>query len=170
MDGTIALVFLLTGLADMRLNHCATGCLAPEPVTPRLSFQVANLEFQEESIGGEIFADYATGEARGPFQPVVGFSYSSENSAWLGFGLRTAMPLFDTGLVAEGALMPGFHATGDGPYLGGSLQFRSSLGMSYEFINEARVGVYYDHRSNADINRVNPGLETFGFRLSVPLN
>ena len=36
-------------------------------------------------------------------------------------------------LFVEASLMPGYFSLGDGPDIGGSLQFRSALGVGYEF-------------------------------------
>ncbi|KAA9009072.1 acyloxyacyl hydrolase [Histidinibacterium aquaticum] len=169
MDGTLAVIFVVMGLTDMGLTYCPTsGCLAEVPETGRLGIQAGAVSYQEERIGQEIALDYALPRSYGPFQPAVGFSVSDESTAWAGFGLRTDYD-FGRGVTIEGSLMPGFYAPGDGPDIGGNLQFRSSLGVSYEFLNEARVGVYYDHRSNAGIQDDNPGLETYGLRVSFPL-
>ena len=64
--------------------------------------------------------------------------------------------------------MPGYYAQGDGPDIGGSLQFRSSLGMGFAFDNGVTVLASYDHRSNADTQDVNPGLETIALRVAFP--
>jgi len=48
------------------------------------------------------------------------------------------------------------------------LKFRSGVELGYVAKNGARIGLSYDHRSNADINSYNPGLETFQLRVSFP--
>ncbi|QQA44629.1 acyloxyacyl hydrolase [Pelagovum pacificum] len=171
MDGKIALIYLIMSFTDMGVNHCPQGgCIAPEAATERLSFQLGAVDFQEETISSEVYLDYAIHTSYGPFQPVVGVSTTAENSSWIGFGVRSDVALFNTGVVAEGSLMPGYYSMGQGEDLGGGLQFRSSLGLSYEFFGGSRLGVYYDHRSNGDIRELNPGLETWGVRYSIPLN
>ncbi|SLN16111.1 acyloxyacyl hydrolase [Roseisalinus antarcticus] len=170
MDGTIATLFIIAGLTDMGLNHCpTTGCLAENFATPRLAFQTSAVEYQTDQVAREISLNYALDRKYGPFQPVVGLSATDDHSAWIGFGVRSDFPVFDTGFVVEGSLMPGYYAAGDGPELGGNLHFRGALGVSYEFANRMRLGLYYDHRSNADTRDENPGLETYGLRVSIPL-
>ena len=74
------------------------------------------------------------------------------------------------GWFAEGSVMPGFYDAGDGPDLGSNLQFRSALGLGYEFAGGSTLSVHYDHRSNADIESLNPGLETIAIRYAVTFN
>jgi Lipid A 3-O-deacylase (PagL). len=170
MDGTIAVVFLLTGFFDMRENHCPTGCLAPRDETPRLSFQVSDVEFQRDAIGGEVYLEYALPRARGPFQPVAALSMTTDDSAWIGYGIRGDVRFGQSNWYYEGALIPGWYTANSGPDLGGEIQFRSTYAISYEFDNDVRVGLFLDHRSNGELEERNPGLETYGLRVSIPLD
>jgi hypothetical protein len=170
LDGTLAVIYLITALTEMGYTHCPAGCVAARDTAPRLSFQTGAVEFQDRPAGEEIYLEYALPTAYGPFQPVAAVSVTSDESAWLGFGLRSEVPLWDTDLVYEGSLIPGYHDPGNGPDLGGALQFRGSFGLAYDFGNDVRIGLYYDHRSNADTQALNPGLETYGLRVSIPLD
>ena len=73
--------------------------------------------------------------------------------------------LSDSPFFIEALLMPWYYTHGDRPDLGGSLQFRSSLGAGYAFDNGMTVLASYDHRSNADTLDVNLGLETIALRV-----
>jgi len=170
LDGTLAVIYLITALTEMGYAHCPRGCLAARDATARLSFQAGAVEFQESPAGEEIYLEYALPAARGPFQPVAAVSVTSDESTWAGFGLRSEVPLWDTGLYYEGSLIPGYYDPGKGADLGGHLQFRGSFGLAYAFENDIRVGVYYDHRSNSDTQHINPGLETYGLRVSIPID
>lgn len=170
MNPIYALIFLAFGSYDMAANHCSTGCFAPNEVASRLTLQGANIRFLEEDIGQEFYLDYGFPTARGPFQPVVGLSVSEDGAAWLGFGVRSALELGDSGFLVETSLMPGYYDPGEGPEIGGNLHFRSSLGLSYEFDNGGRLGMFFDHRSNADTQSYNPGLDTYGIRYSIALD
>ncbi|OZA01556.1 MAG: hypothetical protein B7Y02_17545 [Rhodobacterales bacterium 17-64-5] len=57
---------------------------------------------------------------------------------------------------------------GDGPDLGGPVEFRSGVEIGFIANNGLRFGLSYDHRSNGGIYEDNPGLETVQLRLSVP--
>ena len=168
MDGTLAAVFVIASLTDMAMNDCPTGCLARDDVPARLSFQLGDVRFDEDRIGKELLLGYDTGRAYGPFQPTMAVSVTDDGAAWIGAGAKwTSSSLLPGPLFVESTLMPGFYVPGDGPDLGGNLQFRSSLGVGVAFGNGATVTVAYDHRSNADTDRTNPGLEVLSVRYAV---
>lgn len=170
MDGTFAVLFLLAGLTDMSVNYCGDGCLAERDVQKRFSISAGDVQFQDNSIASEVYARYELARSYGPFQPTFGVSVTDEGSAWVGFGATyTGKFARDRGYV-QLHLMPGLYARGSGPDLGFPIEFRSGAEIGYEARNGIRVGISYDHRSNADIKSVNPGLETIQLRVSVPLN
>lgn len=169
MDGTLAVIFLVASLTDMGMNDCPTGCVAPEQAMQRLSFQAAKVEFQEEIIGNEIYFGYDMGTSYGPFQPTIGASITDDGGYWVGAGAKwTSQQLFTSPFFIESSLMPGYFEKGEGPDLSGHLQFRSSIGAGYQFANGATILASYDHRSNADRIKPNPGLETIAVRIAFP--
>ena len=169
MDGTLAAIFLIASLTDMALTDCPTGCLAEDQAISRVSFQGAKVSFQDEFIGNEVYIGYDLGTKYGPFQPTVGASLTDDGSYWVGAGFKwTTKEIIDSPFFIESSLMPGIYGSGDGPDLGGQLHFRSSLGASYTFANGATVTASYDHRSNADTQALNPGLETIALRFAIP--
>jgi len=72
-----------------------------------------------------------------------------------------------TPLAAVGA-----YSKGDGPDLGGTLEFRPSINAAYEFGDRSRLGVQIAHISNAGIYHRNPDdnelLVTYGIPLRLP--
>jgi hypothetical protein len=172
MDGTLAVIFLITSLTDMGLNDCRTdGCLTRENATARMSLQLADVEFQEEIISEEIYVGYDMDRRYGPFQPTFGASVTADGASWVGAGVKwTSTGMIDSPFYIETSLMPGYYAQGDGPDIGGSLHFRSAFGVGYAFDNGATISVHYDHRSNADTQDLNPGLETIAVRYAFAFN
>ncbi|WP_386681612.1 acyloxyacyl hydrolase [Loktanella sp. R86503] len=170
MDGTLAAIFVITSLTDMALTDCPTGCLAPSDAPARLSFQLGDVRFNEDRIGQELYVGYDMGQKHGPFQTTIGASVTDEGAGWIGAGGKwTSTDLLPGPFFIESTLMPGIYLQSDGPDLGGSLQFRSSLGAGIAFDNGATVTVAYDHRSNADTDITNPGLEVLSIRYAMPL-
>ncbi len=169
MDGTFAVLFLLAGLGDMKMNHCDDGCLAQNPLPARIAVSGGDVQFQNDSIGQELYLRYDMKTAYGPFQPAFGASVTDGGDAWVGFGaVWTGHFARERGYV-QLHLMPGLYAQGSGPDLGYPVEFRSGAEIGYETRNGLRIGLSYDHRSNADIKAVNPGLETVQLRVSIPL-
>lgn len=170
MDGTLAVIWLITSLADMTLNDCPTDCLQERAAPARLSLQAGQVIFQEEDIGAEIYIGYDGPRRYGPFHLTYGASITDEGAAWIGAGAKwTTRDLFDGPLFVETSFMPGLYARGDGPDLGGALHFRSALGVGYAFDNGATLTISFDHRSNGDIEDLNPGLETLSLRYALTL-
>jgi hypothetical protein len=171
MDGTLAVIFIIASLTDMGFNECKTGCIAEKPAPSALAIQAGQVIFQEDDIGREIYATYDMPRRFGPFQPTFGASMTSDNDVWVGAGAKWTTRAINSGpFFVEASLMPGYYAAGDGPDIGGSLQFRSALGAGFIFENGSTLSLLYDHRSNADTQELNPGLETLSLRYSIALN
>lgn len=171
MDGTLAAIFFILGLGDMILNDCPTGCLDSRYSPPTWNFQAANVLFDERQLGQEVYLGFDSGQSYGPFAITYGGSLTDESDMWVGVGAKwTSQRHLESRFFFEASVMPGLHVRGDGPDLGGALQFRSAVGAGYRFENGASITVLYDHRSNADLQSVNPGLETFGIRYAVNLD
>jgi lipid A 3-O-deacylase len=155
----------------MFVNDCPTGCLEQSPTDARLSIQAADVIFQEETISQELYIGYESGRSYGPFQPTFGISGTTDRDMWMGAGAKWTSKNLSVGpFFVEASLMPGVYAQGEGPDLGGALQFRSAVGAGYEFDNGATLSVLFSHRSNADTQNVNPGLETLSLRYAFALN
>ena len=169
MDGTLAGLYLIASLFDMAMNDCPTGCLSQEGADSRLWAQAAIVQFNETNIGEEIYVGFDLGTSFGPFQPTLGASVTDDEAYWVGAGVKTQWD-FGNGVFVEGSIMPGLFDADQGPDLGGNIQFRSSLGAGYEFANGGQLSIHYDHRSNADLEPVNPGLETIGIRYWIQFN
>ena len=172
MDGSLAVIFLLTSLTEMGLNDCQNGgCLDQSSATSRVSVQAAQVFFQEEEISQELYVGYDMDRQYGPFQPTFGASVTSDNAFWFGAGVKWTTRRISSGpFFFETSLMSGLFEQGDDPHLGGNLQFRSAVGGGYTFDNGATLAVLYDHRSNADTNSLNPGLETLSVRYAFVIN
>ena len=169
MDGTLAAAFVIASLTDMALTDCATGCLAEEPRTARLAFQLGQVMLDERHIGQEVLIGYEAGVGFGPFQPAVAAALTDDGAAWFGAGAKwTSADLVPGPLFVEASLLPGIYLPAGGPDIGGNLQFRSSLGVGYAFDDGATLAVIYDHRSNADTQSFNPGLEVLSVRYARP--
>ena len=168
MDGTLAVIWLVTSLTDMAINDCPDGCWIKRPADSRLSYQIADVQFNDDSIGSEFYLGYDSHRRKGPAQPTYGLSITTDRSVWFGVGWKwTSDRVIDGPLFVETSFMPGIYWQNDGPDLGGKLHFRSALGVGYEFDNGSTLSVLYDHRSNGDTQSTNPGLETLSIRYAV---
>lgn len=168
MDGTLAVLFALASSADMGMNYCENECLARASVPATYSINIGDVQFQDESVATEGYIRFHMDRQYGPWIPFVGFSQTDQSSFWIGAGFAHRIPLGDS-LYIESSLAPGYYARGDGPDLGYPLEFRSSLELNAQVTEGFAVGVGYDHRSNSDIETVNPGLETAYIRFTFAM-
>ena len=164
-DGALAALTIALGLLDAGQNHCSTGCFAPSEAEGRLSFSVGQASVDGADVGTEVYFRRTIGRDYGPFGVAYGLSATEDGAFWAGIGPLYEIPIGEA-FYAELHLMPGIYVQGDGPDLGGPLEFRSGIEIGYE-ANGVRYGLSYDHRSNNEFYDTNPGLETLQFRVSI---
>ena len=167
-DGTFAVLMLIAGLTDMGFNHCGTdtGCLGRSEAQPRLSFSAGQVVERRAEEQTEVYLRYDLGHKNGPFGHAIGISTLEDGEAWIGFGQTYT---FDIGNVyAELHAMPGLTVDNGGFDLGGPIAFRSGIELGWQNKRGWRVGLSFDHRSNAGIYDENPGIETVAFRVAIP--
>ena len=105
----------------------------------------------------------------GRIQPVLGASFGSNGSAWLGAGAAITWQPGLSELFLRASSMAGLHRRGTGPALGGPVEFRSALDLGFRRQSGTEIGIGLDHRSNAGIYKSNPGLNTGYLFYSVAL-
>ncbi len=93
-------------------------------------------------------------------KPWLNVRATTNGSVWAGGGL-----LYDWTLNNKWHLTPsiglGLYNNGAGDIdLGHAIQFRSRIELSYNFENNSRINIGFDHTSNAGLDNTNPGSET----------
>jgi lipid A 3-O-deacylase len=102
------------------------------------------------------------------FQPLVG-AYGTTDHTFFGYaGIRIELPLGDHA-VLMGDTAAGYWHHGRGLDLGNPLEFKSGVELAYRFADQSRIGVAFDHISNAGIAKLNPGVESLLLVYSYPL-
>lgn len=117
----------------------------------------------------ELYLRHEGPSTLGPLRPVVGASVSTASEAWAGVGLMLTWKSPASPFFVQGSVMPGVYSKGRGLDLGGNFQIRSSLEAGYELPSAVRLSVGVDHRSNADTNVFNPGMDGVHLRVTMPL-
>lgn len=101
-------------------------------------------------------------------RPMIGVLATNERSiyAYGGFGI-------DVVLAQHYVLMPvaavGYWDQGNGKNLGAHTEFKTGGEFAYRFDDASRLGVAFDHMSNAGIGKRNPGVESALVVFSIPL-
>ncbi len=100
-------------------------------------------------------------------RPMVGVMANTDDAVYGYAGLH-----WDFVVAPQFYVSPNFavgaYKQGDSKDLGGALEFRSGIELAYEFPNLHRMGVAFNHRSNASLYDRNPGVETLMMTYSLP--
>lgn len=103
-------------------------------------------------------------------RPTFGINVSNDESIYGYAGVNWDIDLWQSGFWFTPNFTVGAYEDGDGKDLGGTIQFRSGLEVSYQFANQHRLGLAFNHISNASIYDKNPGAETLLINYHVPFN
>ena len=107
-------------------------------------------------------------------KPFAGFEHTSDSAQYFLVGIYlddNAGDMF-TGKSSNFLVTPsigfGSYYAGSGKQLGNTLEFRTTIEVSYQFENKNRVGLSIGHISNADLGADNPGVEIISLSYQIP--
>ena len=170
MDGRLAILFNLVALlGDHYEGQGWTVARADTAGMQTVSY--GSVQFHEQDHSRELrFTQNFKQWKR--FNTILDFSLTDKGGAWLGYGLyqQFDMNINSTPLFIGFTMAPGLYVQGGEVDLGYPLEFRSGVEMGVRFAKGWQVSLSYDHRSNADLSRVNPGVETVELRISKRFN
>ncbi|MGB0697461.1 MAG: acyloxyacyl hydrolase [Rhodospirillaceae bacterium] len=101
-------------------------------------------------------------------RPFLGAEFTHAGSFYGYFGFMGDIRFGDHWILSPNAAV-GYYEEGGARDLGNPVEFRTGLELAYRFDDGLRVGVAYHHMSNADLGDKNPGVETLGLNVSVPI-
>ena len=160
MDGTLGVIFILWALLGLEGDKPFERV----PADPAWVFAPGHTMVDEEDNGFEFRISRLRDHRFGPLQPMFDLSVSEDGGVYVGSGFHQEMDLFGPVYFA-GSGVTGLWFEGDDQDLGGLLQFRTTFELGVEFRNDSRLGIAWDHRSNAGINGpFNPGMENVSIR------
>lgn len=103
-------------------------------------------------------------------RPTLGINADDHGGGYAYGGFNWEIPLGNTPFLLTPNEMVGAYHQGGSKQLGGPLEFRSGIELDYEIPNTAqRVGISFNHISNASIYDHNPGAETLLINYSIPV-
>jgi len=172
MDGRLAALFWLMSVpsGDFTQEHFAVVRADPGP---RLAVSAGQIYFQDERSGWETRATYIFGDQYfGRFSPLVDISVTDAGGTFVGVGLYQQMDfsLGDLDMFTGFSFTPGLYMRGNEVDLGYPLEFRSGAEIGVRLAQGWQASVLYDHRSNAGLGDINPGLETIQLKISKPIS
>ena len=101
-------------------------------------------------------------------QPVIG-GFATNRGTLYGYGgLRIDLMLGEHVVLTPSAAV-GFWRAGSGKELGSTIEFKTGAELAWRFADASRLGISFDHISNAGLTLHNPGVETLLLIYSLPL-
>ena len=124
---------------------------------------------QQDNEAVAVGAEYRFSPVEYGIRPMVGFFATTDSSLYGYAGLHWDIELIANQLYLSPNFAAGAYTAGDdGKRLGGTIEFRSGIELAYQMPNQHRVGVAFNHLSNASIYNRNPGVEMLLLTYSIP--
>lgn len=147
-------------------TFAASDCFASD----YLNFYAGRFDIaQRDKMANQYGVEYRYEDIYHGLRPGVGVNVTSDDAVYGYSGFFWDLHLTE-GLIFTPNVVMGAFSHGDGKDLGYGLEFRSGLELSYEFPLKNRLGVAFNHISNASLGNHNPGSETLLFIYEHPLN
>ncbi len=136
---------------------------------PRRETYDARLEYRfSTSILSSIDSSLKSLDETFQLRPMMGIETSPQGQAY-GFGGLMFDVLLGKHVVISPNVVLGCYERGIGKKLGYPLEFRSTMEAGFRFDNGMRLTGFFGHISNAGLGRKNPGAETAGVYIHVPV-
>ena len=151
----------------LTIFFATTKLFAEEINHHQYNFFTGNFDFSDDKQAASLFGFQHQNENLerdtflGNVSPITG-GFITENSAvyvftgveWnINMGALTFTPSF----------APGLYHKGDGKDLGHTLEFKSEIQFSYNSSDNSKIGLSYNHVSNASLGDKNPGANSYMF-------
>ncbi len=98
----------------------------------------------------------------GNVSPITGGFITENSAAYIYTGIEWNMDMGDK-MIFTPSFAPGLYHEGDGKDLGHVLEFKSEIQLSYTVTDRSKLGVSYNHVSNASLGDKNPGANSYMF-------
>ena len=145
----------------------ASKLFAAESAGNQYNFFIGNFDFSDDKQAAVLVGFQHQNENLerdtflGNISPITG-GFVTENSAayiYTGFEWNINMG----SLTFTPSFAPGLYHKGDGKDLGHVLEFKSEIQFSYDLSKDSKIGVSYNHVSNASLGDKNPGANSYMF-------
>ena len=135
-----------------------------------LVFGAGAYELERPDHAAQIRAEYRFAQSLWYIKPMLGVLVTNEKTVIPYAGFRLDLYLARHWVLTPNAAFAAFYR-GDGRNLGSrALEFKTGLELDYRFDDHSRLGVAFDHVSNAGITKTNPGANSAVLYYAIPIN
>ncbi len=113
-----------------------------------IGFQHQNEDLERDTIIGNI-------------SPITGGFFTENSAAYIYTGFEWNVEMGE--LTFTPSFAPGLYHKGDGKDLGHTLEFKSEVQLSFNLSQSSKLGLSYNHVSNASLGDKNPGANSYMF-------
>ena len=113
-----------------------------------IGFQHQNESLERESFLGNI-------------SPITGGFITENSGAYIYTGIEWNLKMGN--LLFTPSFTPGLYHAGDGKDLNHILEFKTEIQLSFAFSENSNIGVSYNHISNGNLAKDNPGANNYAF-------
>ena len=116
-----------------------------------IGFQHQNEDLERDTIIGNI-------------SPITGGFFTENSAAYIYTGFEWNVEMGE--LTFTPSFAPGLYHKGDGKDLGHTLEFKSEVQLSFNLSQSSKLGLSYNHVSNASLGDKNPGANSYMFNFT----
>ena len=134
----------------------------------RSQLEVGGFDFDHKAQSANFDLQLRPGWRLWDFGVFAGGMVTTKGALYGYGGVTLDLKLTDHILLLPDAAV-GYYQHGDDKILGNTAEFRTGLGLAYQFDDGWRLGADFHHISNAGLGKKNPGVEIAALTLAVPL-
>jgi lipid A 3-O-deacylase len=135
-----------------------------------ISLGVGGFDVLHNETAGEFRAEYRSDYKLLGFLKPFGGVMGTTDRAFYGYGGFGIDLYFGSRWVLTPNAAVGFYERGSGKDLGSTIEFRTGAEFAYRFDDRSRLGLAFNHISNAGIDKRNPGEESLVLVYSIPFS
>lgn len=160
----------ITSAAATALAAAVVGLSSPAHADDPglLALGVGAFDFLHNYTATEFRGEYRFAHGFYFLKPLVGAFVTTRSSTYVYGGLRADL-IFAKHYVIMPTAAVGYYSRGSGKNLGDAFEFKTGAEFAYRFDGGARLGIAFDHISNAGLARLNPGEENLLLIYSLPI-
>ena len=145
----------------------STNLFAAEISSHQYNFFTGNFDFSDDKQAATLFGIQHQNEnlerdtLLGNISPITGGFITENSAAYIYTGFEWNVEMGE--LTFTPSFAPGLYHKGDGKDLGHTLEFKSEVQLSFNLSQSSKLGLSYNHVSNASLGDKNPGANSYMF-------